>query len=409
MSFVSDLDRTIKSIFRIGTNAIKSIGSKVLIRNAADTADANLVCHELETSGDGITLNSDAAGVGSDRSVRIGRSPTQTADYTLTLPPNAGSTGDIVSLVSPGVLSFAPPSGGSGGDAATLAGFTAAQLRDRATHTGTQATNTISGLSSEIRNTLLSGLSSSTATQIQEADSILIALGKLQAQINAGGGGGSLPTAQYKYLITDPNNIIDTTAGYSSFQSLANSGAAGNNPLVQSIKSNQPLFVAASGGVQAHILIPAGNVRFMVQNASSNFASSFEIIVAISYGNPATGDSNEIISFSGTGGAMIGLSSSKARIGRSAIAWDFIGNTDIVANQIFIAGFRWDNGQQRLRINSIEEGGSALTPVFNTAIEVNFSGGAQGDTRIFEIWGFSPALSSTQRSAVETHLTGKYL
>lgn len=263
--------------------------------------------------------------------------------------------------------------------------------------------------SDEIRGIVLTGLSTSSATPISETDSILSALGKLQAQVNTF---NSLPTPQYRYLASDSNNVVDSTSGYNSFQSLVNSGTGGNNSLAQTIKSNQPLFVATSGGMQAHLLIQAGAVRFMAQNSASNLTGSFEIVAALAYSNPAIGDSNEIISFDGNLGAMLGITYNKVRIGRSNVSWDFVGNTIIADNQVFIANFRWENGQQRLRINGIEEGGSAATPIpiFNTAIELGIIGGpAPGDTKIFEIWVFSPALSNPSRVRIENHLTGKYL
>lgn len=148
MGFISDIERTIKSAFRLGQNWLKSSSGKLIVRNSNDDANASLVCEDIEISGNGITLNADASNVGSDRSVRIQRSPNATASYTLTLPPSAGNTGDIVALISPGILSFAPLSGGSGGDAGSVGGFTASQLRDRANHTGTQAASTITGLGS---------------------------------------------------------------------------------------------------------------------------------------------------------------------------------------------------------------------------------------------------------------------
>ncbi len=55
--------------------------------------------------------------------------------------------------------------------------------RARANHTGTQLASTISDFAATVRSTVLTGLSLATATAITAADSILIALGKLQAQI----------------------------------------------------------------------------------------------------------------------------------------------------------------------------------------------------------------------------------
>jgi len=56
--------------------------------------------------------------------------------------------------------------------------------RARANHTGTQLATTISDFASTVRSTLLSGLSTASSTVIANTDSILSAIGKLQAQIS---------------------------------------------------------------------------------------------------------------------------------------------------------------------------------------------------------------------------------
>jgi hypothetical protein len=57
--------------------------------------------------------------------------------------------------------------------------------RDRANHTGTQLAATISNFAATVLATLLAGLSTATNAAIVSGDSIIIALGKAQAQINA--------------------------------------------------------------------------------------------------------------------------------------------------------------------------------------------------------------------------------
>lgn len=61
---------------------------------------------------------------------------------------------------------------------------TDANLKNRANHTGTQLANTISDFAAAVRSTVLTGLSTATSTAVAAADSILVAIGKLQAQIN---------------------------------------------------------------------------------------------------------------------------------------------------------------------------------------------------------------------------------
>lgn len=58
-----------------------------------------------------------------------------------------------------------------------------AALRDRSTHTGSQAAGTISDFAETVRATVLTGLSLASGAAIAATDSALIALGKLQKQI----------------------------------------------------------------------------------------------------------------------------------------------------------------------------------------------------------------------------------
>lgn len=62
--------------------------------------------------------------------------------------------------------------------------------RDRANHTGTQLASTISDFANAVRSTVLTGLSLATEAAILATDSILTALGKIQAQINGHFGQG---------------------------------------------------------------------------------------------------------------------------------------------------------------------------------------------------------------------------
>lgn len=57
--------------------------------------------------------------------------------------------------------------------------------RARGNHTGTQLASTISDFAASVRGTILSGLSTATATVALATDNILTAIGKLQGQISA--------------------------------------------------------------------------------------------------------------------------------------------------------------------------------------------------------------------------------
>lgn len=56
--------------------------------------------------------------------------------------------------------------------------------RDRTNHTGTQLVNTISDFASGVLSTLLTGISFATSTAVVATDTILEAIGKLQAQLD---------------------------------------------------------------------------------------------------------------------------------------------------------------------------------------------------------------------------------
>lgn len=73
----------------------------------------------------------------------------------------------------------------AGIEAGATANSSDATLLARANHTGTQLASTISNFAATVLATTLTGLSLATGTAITSADSILVAAGKLQAQITA--------------------------------------------------------------------------------------------------------------------------------------------------------------------------------------------------------------------------------
>jgi hypothetical protein len=98
MAFFPDLIGTTLSYFKIGINGVrlKLSGSNLFIRNAGDTADAELTASKLNASGDDIVINSDAAGSGSDYLYTLRRPSTQTAATVLILPPTMGTAGQVL-------------------------------------------------------------------------------------------------------------------------------------------------------------------------------------------------------------------------------------------------------------------------------------------------------------------------
>ena len=78
---------------------------------------------------------------------------------------------------------------------------------DRANHTGTQLSSTISDFAATVRATILTGISFASSSAVLAADTILVAIGKLQAQITA------LPIGTKNIF---SNYIVGTTSGPTS-------------------------------------------------------------------------------------------------------------------------------------------------------------------------------------------------
>lgn len=91
---------------------------------------------------------------------------------------------NAVAAGAAGFMTGADKSKLDGVQAGATANAADAQLRDRATHTGSQTASTISDFAATVRATVLTGLSTATNAVITAADTVLSALGKLQAQIS---------------------------------------------------------------------------------------------------------------------------------------------------------------------------------------------------------------------------------
>jgi hypothetical protein len=112
------------------------------------------------------------------------------------------ATGSVAGLMSP--TDYTKLSGIASG---ATQNSTDAVLKDRANHTGTQLATTISNFAATVLSTILAGLSTATGSIITTADSVLVALGKLQAQITAHNGVGGA---------THPNAVAGGNAGFMS-------------------------------------------------------------------------------------------------------------------------------------------------------------------------------------------------
>ncbi|MCP4701958.1 MAG: hypothetical protein GY862_34630 [Gammaproteobacteria bacterium] len=105
----NDLVGTTTGIFRIGLNgpSLKNNSGAIQIRNAGDTADADLQAAKIQASADEIDLNANAAGSDSDWKVTLKRAVTgMTGHLTLTLPALPGAAGDVLTGDGAGGLSF---------------------------------------------------------------------------------------------------------------------------------------------------------------------------------------------------------------------------------------------------------------------------------------------------------------
>lgn len=85
--------------------------------------------------------------------------------------------------------------------------------RDRANHTGTQLSSTISNFAATVRATVLTGLSTATNAVVTATDTVLSALGKLQAQITSL---NSTKLNSSSYTASDVLNKIKTVDGSGS-------------------------------------------------------------------------------------------------------------------------------------------------------------------------------------------------
>lgn len=104
-----DLFGTLKDNIRLGLAGVrlKNSSANLLVRNAADSADAEITASKVKVSGEILEINSDAAGSGADWKFTIQR-PTSgmAAAVVLTLPVNDGSPSEVLSTDGSGNLSF---------------------------------------------------------------------------------------------------------------------------------------------------------------------------------------------------------------------------------------------------------------------------------------------------------------
>jgi hypothetical protein len=110
MSIFSDLLGTTKAFFKIGGTSgvrLKNNGGNLEVRNSGDSADAEITASKVNVSGNGIDLNSDAAGSGADWKYTIQRPASGMGSaVTLTLPVDDGTSGQVLQTDGSGNLSW---------------------------------------------------------------------------------------------------------------------------------------------------------------------------------------------------------------------------------------------------------------------------------------------------------------
>lgn len=158
--------------------------------------------------------------------------------------------------------------------------------RARANHTGTQAAATISDFAATVRATVLTGLSLATNAVIAATDTVLVALGKLQAQITAhdhlGGDGGTIAHTSLSAIGTNTHAQIDThiaaTNPHTGSTTKVNPSVTGNLVSFSDNTGGQ----ANSGIIAADVLTGTGwpftFYRLLYTDAAGNVAVTDRVI-----------------------------------------------------------------------------------------------------------------------------------
>lgn len=112
MPIWKDIIGTSLSFFRVGLTGprLANVSGSLVVRNPAGTADGPITVSTVAISGDGLTINSDAANTGADRSITLLRPVTgMTASYSLTWPVDDGNPNQALFTDGNGVLSWITP------------------------------------------------------------------------------------------------------------------------------------------------------------------------------------------------------------------------------------------------------------------------------------------------------------
>ncbi len=117
MSVWSKITGTQIGKFILGLTGVtlKNSSGNLLVRNNADSADAEVTASKFNASGNtGLVINSDSTGTGANWKISVARPSTgMTADWTLTLPDTPGSPNQVLQTDGAGVTTWASTSSGS--------------------------------------------------------------------------------------------------------------------------------------------------------------------------------------------------------------------------------------------------------------------------------------------------------
>lgn len=157
---------------------------------------------------------------------------------------------------------------------------TNAQLRNRSTHTGSQLANTISDFASTVLSTVLTGLSLATGSAISATDTVLSALGKLQAQIS------SLNTNKFDKPVGDTSQYVAGDGSLISFplfaqadrlvtavrNQLGSSVVAGTVIYLNGVSGNKPLIGLAQANQEVSSSKTFGLIQATINNNNNGYA-----------------------------------------------------------------------------------------------------------------------------------------
>lgn len=119
-----------------------------------------------------------------------------------------------------------------GVSAGATANQTDAHLKDRANHTGSQLSSTISDFATSVRSTVLSGLSLADSTVVAATDSVLQAIGKLAARLATAFSRANHTGEQAISTVTGLQAVLDSKTGLpavATFTGNKSLGLADNN------------------------------------------------------------------------------------------------------------------------------------------------------------------------------------